>query len=193
MFQMESPASKSILAEHAVSPSLVPDGLPQWFAVYTTPRHEKHIARHFDLRGIAYFLPLYQTQRKWKNGVTVSVELPLFPNYIFVRIDRCRRGHVLEVPGVLSIVGGRHPAALPEIEIESLRAGVQLRKFEPHPYLVTGEKVRIRTGPLAGMFGVLLRNSNRCHVVVTVEQVMRSVVVEVESNELEFVSSASIA
>ena len=74
-----------------------------------------------------------------------------------------------------------------------MRAGVQLRKFEPHPYLVTGEKVRIRTGPLAGMFGVLLRNSNRCHVVVTVEQVMRSVVVEVESNELEFVSSASIA
>ncbi len=193
MSQIESPSVQKHGAEPAVSASLVPDGLPQWFAVYTTPRHEKQIARHLDLKGITYFLPLYQVQRRWKNGMTVSVELPLFPNYIFVRIDRCGRGRVLEVPGVLSIVGGRHPAALPEIEIESLRDGVQLRKFEPHPYLVTGEKVRIKAGPLAGMFGVLIRNNNRCHVVVTVEQIMRSVVVEVEGSELEFVSPASIS
>jgi transcription antitermination factor NusG len=177
----------------SVHASLVANGLPQWFAFYTVPRHEKHIARHLDIREIAYFLPLYRAQRRWKNGLNVSLELPLFPNYIFVHVDRCGRGRVLEVPGVLSIVGARQPSPLSEIEIESLRVGLKFRKFEPHPYLVTGEKVRIKSGPLAGLAGVLLRNEDNCRAVVTVEQIMRSVAIDVGLDELEAMSPLSIA
>jgi transcription termination/antitermination protein NusG len=194
MFRIEPRMCKSTAQEiPSVHAPFAADGLPQWYALYTVSRHEKRIARHLDIREIACFLPLYCAQRNWNNGLRVNLELPLFPNYIFVRFDRCMRGRVLEIPGVLSIVGGRQPSPLSEIEIESLRAGVKLRKVEPHPYLVTGERVRIKSGPLAGWLGVLLRDKNSCRAVVTVDQIMRSVAVEVEDDELEAITPASIA
>jgi hypothetical protein len=69
------------------------DGLrvPEWFAVYVMPRHEKRIAEHFRIREIDHFLPLYQARRKWKDGSKVTLQLPLFPGYIFVRSERVLR------------------------------------------------------------------------------------------------------
>ena len=89
---------------------------------------------------------------------------------------------------MLSLVGGRSPSAVPEAEIEWLRAGVNLGKFEPHPYLLSGQKVRVKSGCLAGLEGVLVRSNNRTRAVVTIEQIMRSVAVELENDELEIVS-----
>jgi transcription antitermination factor NusG len=163
---------------------------PKWFAVYTTPRHEKAVARHFEFRRIESFQPLYMEMHRWKNGCRVNVEQPLFPGYIFARIGRRDSTQVLSVPGVLLIVGsGREPLALPDFEIEALRSGLHLRKFEPHPYLVVGEKARIKSGSLAGMVGVLARKKNSLRVVLTLELIMRSVAVEVDADELERVST----
>ena len=163
---------------------------PKWFAVYTTPRHEKAVARHFEFRRIESFLPLYMEMHRWKNGCRVNVEQPLFPGYIFARIGRRDSTQVLSVPGVLLIVGsGREPLALPDLEIEALRSGLHLRKFEPHPYLVVGEKARIKSGSLAGMVGILARKKNSLRVVLTLELIMRSVAVEVDADELERVST----
>jgi transcription antitermination factor NusG len=163
---------------------------PNWFAVYTTPRHEKVVARHFEVRRIESFLPLYMEMHRWKNGSRVTVEQPLFPGYIFARIGRRDSTQVLSVPGVLLIVGsGRRPQALQDLEIEALRSGLHLRKFEPHPYLVVGEKARIKSGSLAGMVGVLARKKNNLRVVLTLELIMRSVAVEVDADELERVSA----
>jgi transcription antitermination factor NusG len=93
---------------------------------------------------------------------------------------------VLQIPGVLSIVGsGREPSALPCTEIESLRAGLPLRQFEPHPYLVVGEKVRITAGSLEGMVGVLVRRKNDFRVVLTLDLIRQSVSVEIGANEIE--------
>ncbi len=156
-----------------------------WFAVYTTPRHEKRIAGYFADRQIDCYLPLYRSTRRWKNRTVTNLELPLFPSYIFVRIGRYERVRVLEVPGVLSIVGGREPAPLPEFEIDSLRAGLHLRQSEPHPYLVIGERARIRVGPLAGMEGVLIRKKNNYRVVLTLDTIMQSVAVEVDACDLD--------
>lgn len=113
---------------------------PKWFAVYTTPRHEKRVSQYLSQRGIVHYLPLYHVQRKWRDGSTVTLDLPLFPGYIFVHIERRERVRVLEVPGVLTIVGGTggQPASLPEAEIEALRAGLHLRRAEPHPLLTIG-------------------------------------------------------
>jgi transcription antitermination factor NusG len=163
---------------------------PKWFAVYTTPRHEKAVARHFEFQRIESFLPLYTEMHRWKNGCRVNVEQPLFPGYIFARIGRRDSPQVRSVPGVLLIVGsGREPQPLPDFEIEALRSGLHLRKFEPHPYLVVGEKARIKSGSLAGMVGVLARKKNNLRVVLTLELIMRSVAVEVDADELERVSA----
>ena len=158
----------------------------QWFAVYTTPRHEKSVARHFAVRQVEAFLPLYSSVRRWKNGCRVNVDQPLFPNYVFVCLERPEYTRVLETPGVLSLVGsGRQPSPLEAAEVESLRSGLPLREFEPHPYLVAGDRVRIHSGPLAGMSGVLVRKKNSLRVVLTLHLIMQSVAVEIGTDEIE--------
>jgi transcription antitermination factor NusG len=173
-----------------MSSPLSPDGVamphPRWFAAYTTPRHEKAVARQLEARRIESFLPLYRTPRQRKNGCRVVVEQPLFPSYIFVCIPRRESVKVLEVPGVVSLVGAaREPSPLPPSEIESLRSGLILRQFEPHAYLVVGEKVRIVSGSLAGMAGVLVRKKNNLRVVLTLDLIRQSVAVEVGVDEIE--------
>jgi len=159
---------------------------PRWFAVFTNSHHEKRVHQCLVERHVDSFLPLYSTVRRRPNRCKVSLELPLFPNYLFVQIRRSERGCVLGIPGVLAIVGkGRDPEPLPDFEIESLRAGLQLRKFEPHPYLTVGERVRIKAGALAGLEGVLLRKKTNFRVVLTLDQIMQSVAVEVDVDDLE--------
>jgi transcription antitermination factor NusG len=164
-----------------------------WFAVFTTPRHEKRVEQHLRLRNVESFLPLYRSPRKWRNGLKVVLELPLFPGYIFVRIRRSERVKVLEVPGVVAIVGGAagQMAKLPEAEVEALRSGLHLRQAEPHPLLTVGRRARIRSGALAGLEGIVVRKKNSFRVVLTMDLIMQSIVVEVDGEELEPVDSDS--
>jgi transcription antitermination factor NusG len=179
--------SPAALMSHGWSREVAPLDQPaEWFAAYTTPRHEKVVARHLQSRHIESFLPLYSSVRRWKNGCRVAIEQPLFPSYLFVHIPRREAVRVRQIPGVVSLVSaGREPAALPSSEIESLRSGLPLRHFEPHPYLVAGEKVRITAGSLEGMVGVLIRRKNDCRVVLTLELIMQSVAVEIGVDEIE--------
>jgi transcription antitermination factor NusG len=157
-----------------------------WLAVYTTPRHEKVVARHLLTREVECFLPVFKSVRRWKNGCNMVVETPVFPNYVFVRTARTRSSLIREVPGVLAFAGsGKSAAVIPASEIQWLRQELPLRKFEPHPYLVVGNKVRIRSGPLMGACGILLRKKNCLRVVLSVELIQQSVVVEVDANEIE--------
>jgi len=159
---------------------------PCWFAAYTSPRHEKAVARQFEARQIESFLPLYRSMRLWRNGCRVAVDRPLFPGYVFVHIRRRESVKVLQVPGVVSLVSsGREASALPSSEIESLRADLPLRRFEPHAYLIVGEKVRITSGSLAGLVGVLVRRKNNLRVVLSLDLIMQSVAVEVGADEIE--------
>ena len=159
---------------------------PVWLAAYTTARHEKAVVRHLDVREVENFLPLYKAVRKWKNGCRVDVEFPVFPNYVFVRVDRRMSHRVLDAPGVVAFAGsGRVPVSVPDSEIEWLRNEPPLRKFEPHPYLVIGSRVRIKSGPLAGMNGVLTRKKSGLRVVLSIDLIRQSVAVEVGVDEIE--------
>jgi transcription antitermination factor NusG len=169
-----------------------PETSPQWFALYTTPRHEKHVSEILAQRQIETFLPLYRTTRRWKKSRPVDLELPLFPTYVFVRIAREARGAVLGMPGVLSIVGsGREPWAVPDPDIDAIRLGLQMGKIEPHPYLTVGERVRIKAGVMTGVEGILIRKKNDFRVVLSLDAIMRSVAVEVDANDIESVKTPS--
>lgn len=159
----------------------------RWFAVYTTCRHEKRIAQHLSQREIEHYLPLYRTDRKWRDGSRVTLELPLFPCYIFVRIKRSERVSVLSVPGALCVVGGTggEPAAVPDSAIEALRTGLLEHAIEPHPVLRVGQLAKIRSGAFAGMKGVVVRKKSGFRVVLTLEQIMQSIAVELNEDDLE--------
>jgi len=157
-----------------------------WYAVYTSPCHEKQVAEHLAIREIEHYLPLYQLSRRWKDGRRVTLQAPLFPSYLFVHAAHQHRGKILGVPGILSIVGtSRGAVSLPTAEIESLRNGLHLHNATPHPFVTVGERARIRSGSLAGMEGIVLRHKNSTRIVLTLELIMKSVAVEVDVADLE--------
>ena len=114
----------------------------------------------------------------------------LFPGYIFVHVAAHDRLQVLQLPGAVRLVTfNGHPVALPEQEIEVLRnrlSGTYL--MEPHPYLRVGRRIRVRSGPLQGLEGVIVRMKDRCRLVFSIDLIMRSVAVEVDEDEVEFVA-----
>jgi transcription antitermination factor NusG len=166
----------------------------RWFALYTASRHEKRVAEHLGLREIEFYLPLYKSQRKWADGSRVTLDLPLFPGYLFIHIHRSQRSRVLGVPGALRVVGGTggEPAWLPDATIKAMRSGLEARQVEPHRLLTVGQRVRIRSGAIAGFEGIVVRNKNSLRVVLTVEHIMQSYAVEVASDDLEPISPGDL-
>jgi transcription antitermination factor NusG len=163
-----------------------PESHPQWYAIHTRSRHEKVIAQQLLLRAVDHFLPLYESIRKWKNG-KFKVQLPLFPGYLFVRILLNDRKQVIQIPGVVGLVSvNGTPAPLPPDEIETIRFALEKGVHaQPHPYLNVGSRVRIKTGPLEGLNGILLRKKGQSRLVVSVDLIMRSIATDVEDSEVE--------
>lgn len=158
---------------------------PQWYAVHTCPRHEKRVAEHLRLRSIETFLPLYRCTRRWKNGLRAELALPLFPGYLFARIERREWLPVLSAPSVVALVGARgEPQGIAESEIETVRRAVQCLQAEPHPFVAVGDRVRIVAGPLDGVEGLLVRKKQEFRVVLSVDVLMRSMAVEVAADDI---------
>jgi transcription antitermination factor NusG len=117
----------------------------------------------------------------------VELQLPLFPGYVFVHFALRDRLQVLQIPGVAKLVSfNGMPAALPQQEIEALRASLASGvRAEPHPYLKVGRRARVKSGPLQGMQGVLVRRKNRSRFVISLDLIMRSIVVDVDAFDIE--------
>ena len=159
---------------------------PRWYASYTSPRHEKHVARQLESQGVQCFLPLYRSSRRWKDRRKV-LDLPLFPGYVFVQIALRDRLRVLRVPGIVQLVSfAGLPHALPDEDIAALRNGLlRSARLEPHPFLRKGCRVRVRSGPMSGTEGILIRRKDHFRVVVSIELIQRSVAAEVDECDIE--------
>jgi len=159
---------------------------PHWYVAQTCARHEKCVAEQLAGRKIEKFLPIYETVNRWKDR-RVRLQLPIFAGYIFVRLPLRERLRVLELPSVVKLLAfGGLPVALPDEEMEAMRNGLtsQLRA-EPHPYLTAGRRVRMRSGPLAGLTGILLRKKGCFRFVLSVELIRRSVIVDADVADIE--------
>jgi transcription antitermination factor NusG len=184
-FDMASSTVPMAASELATYPGAV--ALPalwaeqHWYAAYTCAKHEKRVAAELGARDVEHFLPLYSSVRRWKDR-RVTLDVPLFPGYVFVRLPLCNRLRLLQIPSVVRLVGfGGLPTALPDTEMEILRWGLsQNLRAEPHPFLTVGRRVRITCGPFAGLDGILKRQKSNLRVVVSLELIQRSVAVDVD-------------
>ena len=159
---------------------------PRWFAAYICANHEKRVAIQLAQRSVEHFLPLYETVRRWKDR-RMRLELPLFPGYVFVRLALVDRLRVLQVPSVVRLVGfSGQPCALPETEIEAMRACLaRTACLEPHPYITVGRRVRVMSGPLAGLEGLVIRKKNRLRFILSLDLIGRSAAVEIDGADVE--------
>lgn len=161
-----------------------------WYAIYAKHQHEKSAADLLDRKGFEILLPLYRSVRRW-NDRNKAALLPLFPSYLFVRTDLCRKVDILRTPGVFWLVeSGGCACPIPEYEIEAINKIIQSPAgIAPHPYLMSGERVRVRHGTLEGVEGILTRFKNQYRVVLNVELLRRAVAVELDLASVEPVPS----
>lgn len=160
-----------------------------WYAVYTRPRTEKAVAQRLMEREIEAFLPLYQAVHLWKNRQRAAVSLPLFPGYVFVRSKPRHNISVLAIPGIIHVVGSGSRATIPDAEINLLRMGIQsAARVEPYHGLVTGTRVRIKSGVMQGVEGVLARKQQSLRFILTISMINQSAALEVDADLLEPVS-----
>jgi transcription antitermination factor NusG len=170
----------------AVSEQLPTSLQIRWYAAYVCSRHERQVVSQLQERRISCFLPVYRSVRRWKDR-RKELELVLFPGYVFVHLDLKDRLRVLQLPSVVRFVSfNGHPAPLADTEIEILSKGLASGiRAEPHPYLKIGHRVRIRSGPLAGAQGILVRRKDKFRLVLSIDLIMRSVAVEVDEADVE--------
>ena len=153
----------------------------RWFALYVRPRHEKAVSSQLEGRQQETFLPLYRTRNKWADRWK-TVSLPLFPGYVFCRFDMAYRSSILGVPGIVDVVRlGSEPAPIDPEELEAIRLVVNSGAYaEPYPHLVRGQRVLMRGGPFSGLTGTLTEVRNSLRLVLCVELLCRSVLVEID-------------
>ncbi|MFZ0758446.1 MAG: UpxY family transcription antiterminator [Candidatus Sulfotelmatobacter sp.] len=163
--------------------------LPQWFAVQTRYRFEKTVVAQLNQKSCEVYLPLRTEDHRWSDRQK-RVTIPLFPGYAFVHIDQSRdaRQTVLQTAGLIGFVSfGGILAVVPAKQIEDLRLLLQKKGlFSLHPFVHTGQRVRIRGGCLHGLEGVLVRHE-KGKLVISIESIQRSLAIEVQGYELELV------
>ncbi|PYV37355.1 MAG: NusG-like protein [Acidobacteria bacterium] len=152
-----------------------------WFALQVKGRQEKNVADLLDYKGYERFLPLYKCRRPWSDRIK-ELELPLFPGYLFCRLDLNVRLPILKTPGVLHIVGiGKRPIPVEEGEIAAIQSIMNSRlPALPWPFTQVGQIVRIDHGPLSGLDGIVVKFKSQHRLIVSVTLLQRSVAVEIE-------------
>jgi len=155
----------------------------KWYALYTKSRHEKFIDSELKKRRIESFLPLRNIKRRWSDR-TVTIEEPLFKSYLFVKTGVLNSREVLKTKGAVKFVSaGAQPVPIQENVILSLRNAVQNNMaLDPFPYLSQGDRVIVRSGIFKGIEGFILRKDDKkCRLVISIDALMASVSVEVDS------------
>jgi transcription antitermination factor NusG len=163
-----------------------------WYALKVRPRFERSVVSHLQSRGYDPFLPCYAVKRQWSDRVK-SIELPLFPGYIFCQFDINARFPIVTTPGVSFVVGvGRVPEPIAQNEIESIRAVIASGlHYEPYPYLTVGQLVQVERGALTGLAGLITDLKNGSRLIISINLLKRSVSTEIDRSWVKPIDSSS--
>jgi transcription antitermination factor NusG len=160
----------------------------KWFAVQTRARHEKVAVQRLADKGVTTFLPLVKQVHRWSDR-RKTIELPLFSCYVFAKLAprNDERLRVLLVDGVLRFVGPRGQATpIPDEQIDTIRTLVEEQLPHcHHPFLKTGQRVRIRSGALDGVEGILVSRIGERSLVISLDAIQRSLAVRIEGYDVE--------
>ena len=141
-------------------------------------------------RAVETFLPTVTEVHRWSDRKK-KVEMPLFSCYVFARFvpNRDARLGVLRVDGVLGLVGsGNEGTPIPDDQIDAVRAVMDGSvSWSAYPFLKIGQRVRIRSGALDGMEGILVSRNGSTTLVISVDAIQRSLAVHVEGYQVEAV------
>ena len=159
-----------------------------WYAVQTRSRHEKVVAYRLEEQGIPTFLPTVREEHRWSDRKKI-VELPLFSCYVFVKCapNNEERLRVCRTDGVFQIIGVQGVGTpIPQEQIDAIQTLLANKlPFAAYPFLKIGQRVRIKSGALAGVEGVLVARSGERMLVISIDVIQRSMAVRIEGYDVE--------
>lgn len=161
-------------------------GDEQWYAAYTRPQHERSVADQAAKKGLEVLLPLAPVRRNWKKRV-VHLPTPLFPGYVFVRMHLEDRLKVLSIPSAVRLVSfNGKAAAISSAEIDAIRMCITNgTDVQSHAFLGVGREVRIKSGALQGIKGIVVEQNSTTKLVVSIRLLQLALAVTVDAADLE--------
>jgi transcriptional antiterminator RfaH len=155
-----------------------------WFVAHTKPRREKKLVEYCSRQQISTSLPCYESAHKYR-GKTVVFSKPLFPSYVFLRLEPTRKDLVRQsdhVANLLEVFDQQtFERQLHDISIAlEARLGVQLA-----PSIGEGMRVRIKSGPLQGIEGWVEERYGMSTVLLRLDFISQAAAIKVEANQLE--------
>ena len=163
-----------------------------WYAICVRSRFENVTSRALEKHGYSTYVPFYAISRHG-SGRSKAVKFPLFPGYIFCRIDLNACLPVLTAPGVRHIVGaGPQPRAIPDDQIHAIQAiAASGQSYEPCRYQTKGQRVRVISGPMRSVEGIVIHDKSQSRLIISIPLLQRSVAVDIDRFCLKPIASAT--
>ena len=145
-----------------------------WYAVSCKPRQEAIAEENLLRQGYRVYLPRIQSERH-RHGQWTGVIEPLFPRYLFIRVDPTSRSTapVRSTRGAIGLVRfGSQPAIVPQEVIDAIlqrEAPDSGLHQDDRPLFRAGETVKLENGPLAGMEGIFVEEDGEKRAIVLLE------------------------
>ncbi len=160
----------------------------KWYVFYTYPKFERKVQKYLQKEGYETFLPLHWIVKNWSDRKK-RLQIPLFPNYIFVNIERNKIFDILKTPKVINCVTFcKDPVFIKQKEIDQINYIISKKStIEVSDDLKIGTTVLINEGPLCGLEGVLLEERGSQRFAVKIVSLKQSLIINVPSNYIESV------
>jgi transcriptional antiterminator RfaH len=155
-----------------------------WWALYTMPRCEKELIRQLRAWQIGCYCPLVPRRNRSPAGRVRTSYLPLFGGYVFLFGNEEQRVRALTtncISRCLSVPDGRELCRDLSHTWRLIQSGVPLT---PEASLTAGQRVAVRSGPLAGMEGVIVRRQGQSRLIVAVNFLQQGASVSVDDWEV---------
>ena len=168
-----------------MSPASAAEPGTSWFAVRVRSRSETMVSVLLAEKGYQSYSPGYAIERRYSDRIK-RVEAALFPGYVFCRFSPAGILPVLSTPAVQKVVGiGSRPEAIPDAEMERLQLGVRCGEgVAPCAHMRSGQRVRVRSGVLAGIEGFLVEVLKSRRLVINADILRRAVSVEIDASNV---------
>ena len=160
-----------------------------WYVVQTQVNAEAKAGRNLVRQEFEVYLPRYLKRRSHARKIE-KVPVPLFPRYMFVKIDVAtqRWRSVQSTFGVSRLVlNGSDPAPLAHQVISCLKAredGSGYIQLDQRPKLALGARVRVLGGIFAENLGLFDGMADRDRVTILLDLLGRKVRVSIEAERV---------
>jgi transcription antitermination factor NusG len=157
----------------------------RWWVLYTLARQEKQLARRLLAREIPFYCPLIVQRTRSPAGRKRRSYVPLFPGYVFLKADDELRQAAMTTRCVSRCLPVADGPALARDLLQVRRLIHCGAPLTPEARLEPGAKVRVKSGLLEGLEGVVIRRHGEQRLLVSVAFLQRGASVLLDDDRIE--------